>query len=352
MIFFDVTKSAAAGHHSGLTRVNSRLRAELGPAAVPVAWPQWDRAAGPADWFFTTEVFAPAERPGFREFLRGRSARCGAIFHDAIPLKHPHITWPQSVARHPAYLGILAEFDRVWANSAASRDELLGFWRWQGVVSPPPVEVLALGADCDGAPRSGQSSFVPRSGTMADEAKQRGRAPALLCLGILEPRKNQAFLLEVCSGLWAAGRQFELHLVGRVNPHFGAPIVAPMRRLRRRWPGLHHHAHLDDADLARLRAGARATVFPTIAEGAGLPLLESLWQGVPCVASDLAALRESAAAGGCLLLPPSDAAAWKSALERILADDALHARLTAEARSRPLPTWADAARTLQRAMDA
>ena len=85
---------------------------------------------------------------------------------------------------------------------------------------------------------------------------------------------------------------------------------------------------------------------------AGLPLLESLWQGVPCVASDLAALRESAAAGGCLLLPPSDAAAWKSALERILADDALHARLTAEARSRPLPTWADAARTLQRAMDA
>jgi len=358
MIFFDVTKSSSAGHRSGLTRVNSRLREELGAALVPVAWPEWDRAVGKSDWFFTTELFSEDERPGFREFVLGRSCRCAAIFHDAIPLKHPHITWPRSVARHPGYLKILSAFDCVWANSAASREELLGFWRWQGIAAPPPVEVLPLGADFDRTPRSGT-----RGGQVDDKADAttrrvpleiRGKdtastflTPSLICVGILEPRKNQSFLLDVCAELWAGGVAFDLHLVGRANPHFGAPIVAKIEELRRRWPGLHHHAGAGDADLAQLFSAARATVFPTIAEGSGLPLLESLWKGVPCVGSDLPALRENAAAGGCLLVAPSDAAAWKSALHRILTDDAFHTRLVAEAGLRPLPTWADAAGKLR-----
>ena len=47
---------------------------------------------------------------------------------------------PQSVARHPGYLKFLARFDRVWAVSAASREELLGFWRWQGVTPRSTIE--------------------------------------------------------------------------------------------------------------------------------------------------------------------------------------------------------------------
>jgi glycosyltransferase involved in cell wall biosynthesis len=87
-------------------------------------------------------------------------------------------------------------------------------------------------------------------------------------------------------------------------------------------------------------------VFPTIAEGCGLPLLESLWMGVPCVCSDLPVLRENAEDGGCLAVAANDHAAWKSALRAIVSDSALHARLTGEAISRPLPTWTDAARAL------
>src|SRR5581483_3462106 len=133
MIFFDVTKTGAAGHRSGLTRVSARLREELGERATAVRWPEWKHNATASDWFFTAELFSEDERPGFTEFLAQRHCRAAAVFHDAIPLQHPHITWPQSVARHPAYLKLLARFDRVFAVSAASRDELLGFWRWQGI---------------------------------------------------------------------------------------------------------------------------------------------------------------------------------------------------------------------------
>lgn len=337
MIFFDVTKAGASGHRSGLMRVSARLADCLGAAATEVRWPEWDRAASTSDWFVTSELFSAEERPGFDAFLDQHPCRCAAIFHDAIPLKLPHITWPQSVARHPAYMKMLARFDRVWAVSEASRQELLGFWRWQGAERTPPVDVLSLGADFSGAHR-------------VAEIPPRSKEKSLLAVGILEPRKNQLFLLEVCAALWREGLEFQLHLVGRVNPHFGAPIVVRIKALRKEFPGLHYHEAASDAVVSRLYAEARASVFPTLAEGCGLPLLESLWLGVPCVCSDLPVLRENTLGGGCAPVALNDHAAWVVALRRILTDDPWQAQLAHEAVTRSLPTWAEAAATLRRAL--
>lgn len=348
MIYFDVTKTGAAGHRSGLTRVSSRLRDGLGGAATEVMWREGAlrRAGrkgepvtlGASDWFFTSELFSEEERPGFSAFLEAQGARCAVVFHDAIPLKHPHITWPRSVARHPAYMKLLARFGRVWAVSQASREELLGFWRWLGLERTPAVDVLPLGADLDSSPQPRATNADPRS-------------PILLCVGIVEPRKNQAFLLETCDALWKSGLEFELHLVGRVNPHFGPPIVGKIHELRRAHGGRvqFHEAASDDA-VAALYTKARASVFPTIAEGCGLPLLESLAYGVPCVHSDLPVLQENAAGGGCLAAAVNDSAAWQAALRAILTDHALHARLANEAATRTLPTWADAAQRVRAAL--
>jgi len=341
MIYFDVTKAQGAGHRSGLMRVSSRLAEEWGNAVVPVRWSDWNRTTLQADdWYLTSELFSEEERPGITAFLRNPCCRLGAIFHDAIPLKHPHSTWPQSVARHPGYMKLLTHFDRVWAVSEASRDELLGFWRWQGVAKFPGTEVIALGADFDATPR-----ITKRGG------RGTGRE-SLLCVGILEPRKNQMFLLDVVEELWGEGVNFDLHLVGRVNPHFGKPIVARVESLRRRFPAaLHYHPSADDTTVAALYAAARASVFPTMAEGCGLPLLESLWKGVPCVCSDLPVLRENTAGGGCLPVTPNDRVKWKAALQRVLTEDTMYSILRAEATTRGLPTWADAAKNLLHALE-
>jgi glycosyltransferase involved in cell wall biosynthesis len=339
MIFFDVTKSASAGHRSGLTRVSARLRDELGAAMQPVVWPDWNRAAAKDDWFLTCELFAEAERPGFWEFLKSPPCRLAAMFHDAIPLKLPHVTWPKSVARHPEYMKMLAGFDRVLAVSGASRRDLVEFWRWQGVEPRAKVETIMLGADFDRAPRVAQISDLKSQ-----------ISNLLVCVGIIEPRKNQVFLLEVCTELWREGLVFELHLVGRVNPHFGRPIAEKIRLLRKDFPGLHFHEAADDRTLGELYGKARACVFPTLAEGCGLPLLESLWRGVPCVCSDLPVLRENADAGGCLAVAPGDVAAWKSALRAVLTDAAVGPKLQAEAAARALPRWVDTATALRAAL--
>jgi glycosyltransferase involved in cell wall biosynthesis len=336
MIFFDATKTGTARHHSGLTRVSTRLREELGEGVREVAWPHVEAINGATDWFLTTELFSEQERPGFSAWLEQRVCRRAAVFHDAIPLKLPGITWPQSVARHPGYMKLLSRFDRVWAVSEASRRELVDFWKWQRVEKIPPVDVLALGADFNRAPR-----------VSVDQVRQPSPRPAFLCVGIIEPRKNQSLLLDVAGELWNEGRSFDLHLVGRVNPHFGEPIVARIRQMATRYPGLHFHHAADDATLAALYASARAGLFPTLAEGCGLPLLESLWMGVPCVCSDLPVLRENADAGGCLAVAVNDRGAWKDALRRLATDDALHARLAREAGTRSLPRWTETAAALR-----
>ena len=345
MIFLDTTKSSEARQRSGLTRVTTRLAAALGESVRPARWDPRrrlfvdDQGAAPRrdDWLLTAELFSEEERPGLGEFLAGRTCRTAAIFHDAIPLRFPHTTWPRSVSRHPGYLKLLAGFDRIRAVSHASRDELAGYWRWLGLESTPPVGVIALGADFDGAPRA---------------TSERPRTRDLVCTGILEPRKNQDFLIEVCARLWREGADFQLHLVGRVNPHFGKPIRERAREIARAFPGrLTHHEGIADDAMARLLESARATVFPTLAEGCGLPLLESLWRGIPCVCSDLPVLRENADPGGCVPVAPGDAEAWAEALRRVLQDDAHHARLVRAAVTRPLTCWSDTAADLRAELD-
>ena len=330
-----------------LMRLNVRLGEELGRQARPVRWDGRRRAwaifgandavrFSPADWLFTAELFSEDERPGFWRFLHERPCRLAAMFADAIPLRYPQITWPRSVARHPEYLKMLAAFDRVWAISGSSRRDLVAFWRWQGGDVRATVEVIMLGADFDRRPRI--------------TAPPEPSGARLLCVGILEPRKNQMFLLDVCGALWAGGLEFDMHVVGRVNPHFGRPIEARMTAMQRTYPRLHYHEAAPDALMDRLYAEVRVAVFPTIAEGCGLPVLESLWRGRPCVCSDLPVLREIAGGGGCVPVAPNDRAAWAAALRTVLTDDPEWRRLAAEAAARPLPVWADAARTLADAL--
>ena len=202
----------------------------------------------------------------------------------------------------------------------------------------PPVEVLPLGADWPNFPRNRGGSESPAT------------APRIVSTGILEPRKNQVVLLEACAALRAEGLEVELHLVGRVNPYFGAPIAKRVKALSAGWPGLRHHTGMGDAGLAAMLRSARATAFPSVAEGCGLPLLESLWMGVPCLCSDIAPLVENAAGGGCLIVAGNSLQGWKEAIRKVLTDKSTHARLVAEAAERELPTWAGAAAGLWAAL--
>lgn len=351
MLLFDVTKTSVLGHHSGLMRTSVCLQNELkalcGGDVVPVSWNARRSAfvgiatsrtvtAGTGDWLITPELFSEEERPGFGAWLDTTRCRTAAIYHDAIPLRFPEFTWPRSVSRHPHYMKMLGRFDVVLANSTASADELRDYWRWLGMAHANPV-AIPFGADGHGSPR-----------VTGDPGRAGLRV--IMMLGILEPRKNQAAVLDAAERLWEERVGLTLKIAGRVNPHFGRPLVRRIRDLRRAGRTLEYEERLDDAGVARLLSGARFTVMPSLAEGCGLPVLESLWAGVPVLCSDLPAINETASGGGCLIIRADDGDALTEAMRELLADGDAVTRMTGEAVSRALPAWADTAREMLAAL--
>lgn len=348
MLYFDVTKVAGQSHRSGIVRVSQCLRHELSRLAAggmtEVVWS--DRhatfvgaargvpiAAGPADWLLTPELFSELERPGLSSWLISRSCRAAALYHDSIPLQYPEFTWPQSVTRHPHYLKMLACFDLVIANSNASAREIWTYWEWLGIRTP---ELISISLGADGATR--------HRVTRPDPAHATRRS--VVMIGILEPRKNQDAVLDAAEALWGEGVKFSLDFAGRVNPHFGKAVAERIRDLHADgWP-VRHLNDLEDAAIVGLLREARFSVLPSLAEGCGLPVLESLWIGAPVVCSDIPALAETAVRGGCRLVPPGDTAALTAAMRTLLTDQGALTRLAAEACASRLPTWAEAAQAL------
>ena len=345
-LYFDVTLAGRNRHYSGLQRVSvqlrSALRNKIGDELVPVRWNarvsgflHGDTRAPVAlsrkDHFISPEVFSPQERPGFIRGLEESGCVNAIIFHDAIPLKWPEITWPKSVARHPFYMKALARFQHIFAVSQSSAGELGQYLEWLGIATPPPVSVIPLGADfADLKARNWRHSPA--------------QIPFILSVGILEPRKNQSLTLALAKRLWDGGLEFELHFCGRVNPRFGKPVVGEIKRAQRMGYSVFHHSRQSDDLLLNAYGKAHFSVFNSKAEGFGLPLLESLWLGIPCLCSDLPTHLSMAEGGGCRVVSGREemVAIWRS----WLCQKAELAAVTREAEQRTVPLWADAAETV------
>jgi len=87
-------------------------------------------------------------------------------------------------------------------------------------------------------------------------------------------------------------------------------------------PRTHLMGVVSDAELGALYRDAHAFIFPSLAEGFGLPPLEAASVGVPVIASDIDTVRETLG-DAALLVPPTDVQAYLAAYRRLMADTAL-----------------------------
>ncbi len=235
--------------------------------------------------------------------------RAGAAFvpliHDIIPVTHPEYARPGQADTHRRRMtttGALS--DGIIANSEATAEALAPYVAHRA--KHPPIAVAPLGIE--------KVPFSPRMGSTYRGPGAGYAYPSFVTLGTIEPRKNHLLLLHLWRDLAAAmgSATPRLTIVGKRGWE-NENVIDILDRCTALNGVVQEAGQLPDREVAGLMRNARALLFPSFAEGYGLPLAEALSLGVPAICSDLPALRE---VGGDVpdYLDPLDGAAWRDAV--------------------------------------
>ncbi len=329
----------AADHFPGIGRYVSQLARHLVPQLAddeallllhnPQAQSRWFLPAPQANvqWVATTvSPFSLAQQWQIPRLLRQVNAtvyhsaytlmpyRPGVptlvTLYDLIPEQFPQLVSPQArlLARLATRLALRAG-RHFLAISEATRQDFLRCYP----VKPGQITAVPLAAD---------EQFKPQPKTVVTALRHKLNLPEryVLYLGINKPHKNLVRLVEA----WATV----------VNDLPTAPPLLIAGRWDARYEAVktavaHHHLHehvrflgsVDDADLPALYSGARLFIFPSLAEGFGLPVLEAMACGTAVACAQTSSLPE---VGGDAVayFDPSDSQAMAQTLLALLPDTA------------------------------
>ncbi len=110
-----------------------------------------------------------------------------------------------------------------------------------------------------------------------------------LYMGNLEKRKGTDILLNAYELYVQQGGTRELYLAGKVRE---VDIDVRLKELEQKIPTLHYLGYVDDETRTRLYRECGCFVFPSRAEGFGMPVIEAMQCGKPVIASDLEIFKE------------------------------------------------------------
>ncbi len=262
---------------------------------------------------------------GLVPWLQRRRMRPVFLVHDLIPITHPEYCRPGEQAQHGRRVeSMLRAAAGVITNSQATLQSLERFARNRTLPMPravaAPLAPATLGTG-SGPPPLPQPYFV--------------------VLGTIEPRKNHLLLLH----LW---REMALRL-GPETPHLAVigqrgweceNVVDMLERCDALRRVVHEMPACTDDELTRYLRHASALLFPSFAEGYGMPLVEALKLGTPVIANQLEVFHEIA---GDVpdYVDGLDGVGWRQAIEDYCAPQSpRRAAQVARMAGFQVPTWA------------
>jgi glycosyltransferase involved in cell wall biosynthesis len=251
--------------------------------------------------------------------LQPGRAQLVATVHDLLWRRVPDAYPKRGRAWHEAALRrALRRADRFIVPAGVVADDLR-----EAGASPEAITVIPMGSDHLPPPDlEAASALLSRMGV---------NGPFLLSVGTLEPRKNQARLIEAYRRIRGSlPEPWPLVMVGpsgwgqRVRPEAGV-VLAGM---------------VSPSELSALYAMARLLAYVPLIEGFGIPPVEAMTFGAPVVASPL-----PSTAGAAFEVDPRDVESIAAALLRVATDEDERSRLQSLGLERSAElTWSAVAR--------
>ena len=240
------------------------------------------------------------------------------VFHDLQHARHPeHFRWFDLPFWKLLLWASAHRARRLIAVSEATRADLVRVYR----LDPGRIDVILHGVEPE-------FFALDRSST----------EPFVLCVSTLHPHKNLDRLIRAYA---RRKRDWRLVIAG-MRGFFADSLEALIAEA-----GVQNDVQLTGwiprQDLLQLYARARAFVYPSTFEGFGMPVLEAMAAGIPVACSDIPPLRE-VVGDAALFFDPLSEDAIEEALDRIVTDEELRAKLSAAGPERASGfTWERAA---------
>jgi glycosyltransferase involved in cell wall biosynthesis len=257
---------------------------------------------------------------------------CAAVtvFHDLQHKRHPeYFRWFDLPFWRVLLYASAHRATLLLADSDATREDLLRCYR----LPPDKIRVVRLGVD---------PAFF---------GLRRAPEKLLLAVSTLHPHKGLDALLKAFAEFRRLRPDFRLAVAGLRGFHAEA-----LERLRAELglaDAVRFTGWIPREELYDLYARAWAFLYPSTFEGFGLPVLEALAAGIPTGCSHIEPLA-GMAGDAALQFDPGDVRAIGGAMERLVSDEALRARLAAAgpARAKQFSWTATARATLEAIVEA
>lgn len=286
-----------------------------------------------ADW-------VPEDKVGRIAELRSRGVRTILCCYDLIPYLFPHLSYEQTAKLFPAYLSQLGRAaDSIMCISESTRRDLEAYFARSGA-SHPQLRTFYLGAD--------GRSFVSTPGRLREQLSR----DFILYVSTLERRKNHETLYKAYVTIHSKLRRRPplCVLVGATG--WGVEnLIADLSQDPRVSGDFLVLNRVSDGELQWLYENCLFTVFPSLYEGWGLPVAESLKNGKFVLATGRSSIPE---AGGPLVeyLEPWDVNSWAERIVTYAEDRALlQAREERIRLEYHPPTWKESLEAVREAIE-
>ena len=283
-------------------------------------------------WIVVIELISGPNQPS-QSLLRASADESGwnllAIFHDDIPLSWVGV----SAKYHRKYMLGLADYNIVLATSSSTRNALENFWYQNGLLSvKTKLTTLPLAAE------------IPAVARKYSQGLNLSESLRLLFVSSLEPRKNHAGLFKAMAWLQAHSELFfNLVLVGWPND---SQVLAKLERAQDIGLPIVYEGMVSDQYLVELYADSNLSIYPSLLEGFGLPVLESCWLGTPCITSAVPALLDQIGVTGCFVLDKVDWFSIATALLTLQKHQDILDKLNKDVNKMELKSWREYASAL------
>ena len=246
------------------------------------------------------------------------------MIHDTIPIDYPEFQTETARAKFVERLTTVINFaNRIVVPSDMVREQIEA--RMVGTGHRVPVTVSPLGIDVHTIPLDAEKSDKPY----------------FVVLGTIEPRKNHKLLLDIWERMHRKMEEHripELRIIGARGwgnkEVFDILDNSPMMGRT-----VFELGALDDREMHRHLAGAKALLFPSLAEGYGLPPMEAATFGIPTVAAPLRTT-EIHMGDMAIYANTDDMYQWFQAIKQLVSEGlAEQTARSAALRAYTLPTW-------------